>query len=586
MDDIAGSPDVLAGTSDFPADWRAAFFSDCTIPFAITSFGEGRFIDVNKAFETAFGWKRKDLLGATMVDVGFWRSSKERGAFLERFDPTARSPSQVVEVFARDGVPHRCRILASLQREKDVPVFFVVFVDVHEGDESSDRNFYTYHDPLTRLPNRALLLERLEHLIKRTFLPDACEKKSNPSAPNASAAACQMALLYVDLDRFKNVNDSLGHPMGDTLLQVVSNKMSALLRESDLLARIGGDEFIILLEAPITAAAAAGVARRVLSLFAAPITLQDQEIYMSASIGISLFPRDGADSETLIRHADLAMYKAKNEGRNTFRFYEAALGVGIKERMSIEHDLRGALKRNEFVIHYQPQISLSNSRLVGVEALLRWLHPERGLIPPGNFISIAEDIGIISDIGAWVLRESCRQLALWDKDGFDVNRVAVNLSVQQLEHSNLVAIVREALDENGLSPRRLELEVTESILMQKTERTLAVLTGLKTMGVRLAIDDFGTGYSSLGYLKSLPVHLLKIDYSFVRDIGHDASDEAITRAVIALSSSLGLETVAEGVEREEQENFLRREGCQIVQGFLYARPLPAEELRARFGVNH
>jgi EAL domain-containing protein (putative c-di-GMP-specific phosphodiesterase class I) len=361
--------------------------------------------------------------------------------------------------------------------------------------------------------------------------------------------------------------------------------MLHVLRESDLLARIGGDEFVILLEPPVTTTAVTGVANRILSRFSQPIPLQEREIYISVSIGISLFPKDGDDTESLIKHAEIAMFQAKSEGRAIFRFYGSELGAGILERVTLEHDLRGALQRREFVLYYQPQIALATSQLAGVEALLRWMHPERGVIPPVQIIPIAEDVGIISDIGAWVLEEACRQMAEWRAGGFEVPSIAVNVSAQQFKRSDLIAIIQEKLEKYRLLPHMLELEVTESILMHKTESILAVMGDIKKMGVRLAIDDFGIGYSSLGYLKSLPVQRLKIDASFVREIGFDSSDEAIIRAVIALSSSLGLETVAEGVERREQEQFLRSENCQFAQGFRYAHPLPASELQAHYARN-
>ncbi|MDR3213628.1 MAG: EAL domain-containing protein [Azoarcus sp.] len=699
----------LAFIPPFSPAHCSAIFYDCPIPFIITTLEEGRFVEVNAAFERTFGWKREELREKTSFDVGIWTNREERSVLLNRIALEGNMYSAAVIVACRDDAPRHYRMFAMRLDCGAVSYLFTAFNDIQgqldaEKDAQSNRNrflhlyntmldgyarvdtnrhflecnrsfremlgyteeellqltasditpaewhaldirieleqlahrgysdiyekehirkdgsifpvelqlyrsidtngnfdgfwgvvrdiserkrqqasidYLAYHDPLTQLPNRILLLEKLEHTLKRA------KRLANEHAPEmppgeADHQASQVALLFVDLDHFKNVNDTMGHPVGDTLLQIAASKMSHLLRESDFLARAGGDEFIILLEAPITTASAAGVANRVLALFAAPIMVQDQEIYMSASIGISLFPKDGDDSESMIKHADLAMFKAKDEGRSTFRFYGAELGAGILERMTLEHALRGALQRNELILYYQPQISLASGQIVGVEALVRWRHPERGIIPPGHFIPIAEDIGIISDIGGWVLQEACRQMAEWRDESLPILSMSVNISAQQFERSNLVAIVQEQLEKHRLPPHMLELEVTESILMHKTEHTLSALGGLKKLGVRLAIDDFGTGYSSLGYLKSLPVQRLKIDYSFVRDIGHDSNDEAITRAVIALSTNLSLETVAEGVEREEQEKFLRDAGCQIAQGFRYAHPLPATEIRAMF----
>ncbi|MDR1462783.1 MAG: EAL domain-containing protein [Azoarcus sp.] len=681
-------------------------FHGCTIPFTITTLDEGRFVEINMAFETAFGWKREELREKTAIEVGLWSNAENRRQFLEQIKRGNGMHPITLAAARRDGILHHYHTFSMQLSHEGRLYLFTAFIDIqdqidaekeardsrnhllqlydtmidgyarvdkhlriqecnrafremlgyteneilnltprditpsdwHKLDirieqeqlfrrgysdiyekeqlrkdgstfpielqlyrcldttgnydgfwgvirdiserkrQQADIDYISYHDSLTNLPNRALLLEKLEHALKR-----AKHLFPNPSSQGAQPEdGYQIALLFIDLDHFKNINDTMGHAVGDTLLQIAAEKMLHILRESDLLARVGGDEFVILLEAPITTIAVAGVAQRILSLFSIPIPLQEKEIYMSVSVGVSLFPKDGDDTESLIKHAELAMFQAKSEGRGVSRFYGAELGAGILERMTIEHDLRGALQRREFVLYYQPQITLATGQLAGVEALLRWIHPKRGLIPPGQFIPIAEDIGIISEIGAWVLQEACRQMAAWREDGFEVPSMAVNISAQQFERSNLIAIVREQLEKYSLPPHTLELEVTESILMHKTEMVIAALEGIKKMGVRLAIDDFGTGYSSLGYLKSLPVQRLKIDTSFIREIGLDNNDEAITRAVIALSASLGLETVAEGVESKEQEKFLRDENCPIVQGFRYAHPLPAEEIQARY----
>jgi diguanylate cyclase (GGDEF)-like protein/PAS domain S-box-containing protein len=686
--------------------YNDVIFHGCAIPFIITTLDDGRFVEANAAFETAFGWKREELRGKTATDIGLWINAENKDLFLERVKREDGMQPITLTATRRDGILHHYRTFAMRLNSEGVHYLFTAFIDIQnqidaEKEARDSRNhllqlydtmidgyarvgkdfhiqecnrafremlgyaeeeipnltprditppdwhkldirieqeqllrrgysdiyekeqlrkdgstfpielqlyrcldaagnydgfwgiirdiserkrqqanidYISYHDSLTNLPNRALLLEKLEHTLKRAkhLFPNTVNQSAQPED------GYQIALLFIDLDHFKNINDTMGHAVGNTLLQIAADKMLHVLRESDLLARMGGDEFVILLEAPITAAAAGSVAKRILALFSPPVLLQEKETYISASIGISLFPRDGDDTESLIKHAELAMFQAKSEGRAIFRFYGAELGAGMLERMTLEHDLRGALQRREFVLYYQPQVALATGRLAGVEALLRWIHPERGLIPPGQFIPIAEDIGIISDIGAWVLQEACRQMAEWRAEDFEVPGMAVNISAQQFERSNLIAIVREQLEKYRLPPHMLELEVTESILMHKTEMILAALGGIKKMGVRLAIDDFGTGYSSLGYLKSLPVQRLKIDTSFVREIGIDSNDEAITRAVIALSASLGLETVAEGVEREEQEQFLLNENCQIVQGFRYAHPLPAAEIQARY----
>ena len=428
-------------------------------------------------------------------------------------------------------------------------------------------DFLAHHDTLTRLPNRNLFLDRLEHALARTRR----ERQA-------------LAVLFVDLDRFKAVNDTLGHQVGDALLLEVTRRMLTAVRANDTLARIGGDEFLLLLESDATAQHAATVAGKIIELLTRPVAIDGQELIVTASIGISLYPEDGDDGGTLIRHADLAMYEAKEQGRNNFQFFTRALNEGALERLVMENALRGAVARNELTLHYQPQVDLASGTLVSVEALVRWAHPVHGLVPPGTFIPLAEDIGVIGDIGAWVLQTACRQLVDWDARGFSVPRVAVNLSTRQIDRDGLVAQVSQILDDTGLPATRLELEVTESMLIRDPAHSKTVLGALKALGVHLSVDDFGTGYSSLAYLKLLPLDRLKIDQSFVCDIGRDSNDETIIRAIIALGRSLGLETVAEGVEKPQQAEFLLHEGSQIAQGYHYARPAPAPEIETTWHV--
>jgi diguanylate cyclase (GGDEF)-like protein len=442
--------------------------------------------------------------------------------------------------------------------------YVAVFTDVsHIKRAQQALDFLVHHDALTNLPNRVLFRDRLEHGLQR-----------------ARRSGSQLALLLLDLDRFKVVNDTLGHPLGDALLRCAAERLRAATRESDTLARLGGDELAILLEDDASAHRAALVARRLQALFGEPLTLGEHELVVTASIGITLFPADGDDADTLIRHAERAMYDAKSLGRNTYRFFEPGLASGVVDALVMESALRVAVSRDQLALHFQPQVDMASGALAGVEALVRWRHPDLGLVPPGRFIPLAEEIGVIGEIGAWVLTEACRQMAGWEARGLAVPRVAVNLSVQQIERGDLVQAVSEALAEAGLAPERLELEVTESLIMREPERAQAVLRDLMDMGVQLAVDDFGTGYSSLAYLKRLSLDRLKIDRSFVGDIGVDAGSEAIVRAVIALARSLGLETVAEGVERQDQAVLLRREGCDIAQGYFYGYPVPAPELLA------
>ena len=433
-----------------------------------------------------------------------------------------------------------------------------------QAEEQLD--FLSHYDALTHLPNRDLLRDRLDHAIQRV-----------------RREGKKLALLMLDLDRFKMINESLGHSVGDALLKAVAARMVSQMRGGDTLSRVGGDEFILLLENDVNSHSASQVAMKWLHQIVQPIQVGETELAISASIGISLYPDDGVNADDLLSHADTALYKAKSQGRNNFQFYEQEMTAGVFEHLLMENALRGAVSRNELRVHYQPQIDFGSGKLCGVEALVRWQHPELGLVSPARFIPLAEEAGLIGMIGEWVLREACRQMLAWDAAGLHIPCVAVNLSVQQLERETLLPLVEDVLASSGLDGARLELEVTESMIMGESGQALNVLQGLRELGVKLAIDDFGTGYSSLSYLKRLPVHRLKIDQSFVRDIGQDSNGEAIVRAIIALGRSLGLETVAEGVEEPAQAEFLQAEACDVGQGYLYSRPVAADELSLHWG---
>jgi diguanylate cyclase (GGDEF)-like protein/PAS domain S-box-containing protein len=418
-----------------------------------------------------------------------------------------------------------------------------------------------HHDALTQLPNRTLLHDRLEHAIAR-----------------ARRAGESVALLFIDLDRFKTINDSLGHPVGDRLLQAVAARLLDCTRGADTVARIGGDEFVLLLEALERPEAARHVARKVLESLAEPVELGGHRLQVTPSIGICTFPADGEDVDTLMRNADTAMYHAKQAGRNTYQFFTAAMTEAVQRRLRLESDLRAALERDEFVVHFQPQLDLRSGAIVGFEALVRWRHPQRGMVPPAEFIPVAEEAGLIGAIGERVLRRACAQASAWRRAGHDRLQLAVNCSARQFQDERFVARVESILLEAGLPAARLELEITESIVMRRTEDVNARLLELERMGVRISIDDFGTGYSSLSYLKRLSIHQLKIDRSFVRDIGTDPDDAAIVNAIIAIAHTLGLKVVAEGVETPGQLAYLRAAGCDLGQGYLFSAPLPAEEV--------
>lgn len=446
-------------------------------------------------------------------------------------------------------------------REGEIIGAILVFHDVSEKRILMEKMIHqAYHDPLTGLPNRLLFNDRLS-----LALAQAHRNKK------------MLAVLFLDLDRFKLVNDMLGHAAGDKLLKEVAGKIAGCLRKSDTIARLGGDEFTILLPQPEDEDAVAKVARKILQTFEQPWILGEQEFHITASIGIALYPNDGEDAETLLKHADTAMYRAKDQGRNNYQLYTPAMNAKIIERLTMENDLRRGVKREEFLLFYQPQVNTKTGQIIGMEALLRWKHQERGLVYPAEFISLAEDTGMIIPLGEWVLRNACAQNKAWQDAGIRRVRVTVNLSACQFQQHNLVETVARVMSQTGLEPRWLELEITESALMQDMDLAIKTLQDLKEMGVRISIDDFGTGYSSLNYLKRLPVHALKIDRSFVRDITANPEDAAIVSTVIVLARNLNLKVIAEGVETEEQLAFLQQHQCCEMQGYLFSKPLPAEE---------
>jgi diguanylate cyclase (GGDEF)-like protein len=443
-----------------------------------------------------------------------------------------------------------------------------------KNDEERIRRL-AYYDSLTGLPNRVLFKENLERAL-------AHARRKNQ----------QVATLFLDLDRFKWVNDTLGHSVGDQLLQEFATRLNLTLRKSDsvsrncsaiplpALARLGGDEFTIILEEIGKPNDAALVAARLLKQVQRPFVLEGQEIRVTASIGISIFPEDGTDIVTLIKNADTAMYHAKESGKNNFQFYTRAMTQNAFEQMRLENQLSAALDRQEFTLHYQPQVEIATGRITCLEALLRWNNPELGLVPPGSFIPLAEETGLIVDIDAWVLDQACRQLKLWADAGHDQLRVSVNLSGKNFLQRTIVKTTRAALQKSGVFPGNLELELTEGVLMHDADETAAILGELKALGLTLAIDHFGTGYSSLGYLKRFKVDTLKIDPSFIQDLTCDADSAAIVTALVSLADSLKMSLVAEGVETREQLWMLRDLGCRRIQGFLYSHPLPAHEVGA------
>ncbi|MFZ6723640.1 GGDEF/EAL domain-containing response regulator [Undibacterium sp. Ji49W] len=418
------------------------------------------------------------------------------------------------------------------------------------------------HDFLTNLPNRALLNDRIAQAIGL-----------------AKRRGSFLAILFMDLDNFKHINDSLGHATGDKLLKSVTERLSACVRNSDTVSRQGGDEFVILVTDDKSAENAALTAEKLLKSLATPHHINKHELHVTSSIGISVYPSDGVDAETLIKNADTAMYQAKDKGRNNYQFFKPEMNVRAVERQVIEANLRVALVRNEFFLHYQPKINLKTGEITGAEALLRWQHPQWGMVPPIRFIGIAEDCGVIVPVGRWVLREACAQTRHWQDSGLDIATISVNISAVEFRRQDFVEGVKTILIETGLPPTCLQLEITESVLMRNAEGSIAILEQLKNMGIQLAIDDFGTGYSSLSYLNQFPIDVLKIDQSFVQDIGNNKTDSngIIASAVIAMGNSLKQKVIAEGVEEEEQLSFLKEQHCEEGQGYIFSRPVGAEQ---------
>ena len=439
-----------------------------------------------------------------------------------------------------------------------------VIQDITERKRQEARiEHLAYHDSLTGLPNRTMLMDRLAQALS-----------------HAQRTQQQVAVLFIDLDRFKLVNDSLGHDVGDQLLQDVARRLRSALRDDDTVARVGGDEFQVVLGNVAGAADAARVAEKLMRVLAESFVHEGQELHVTASLGVSLFPRDGASGELLLKYADIALYEAKGEGRNAYRFFSPEMNAQAHGRLRMENDLRRAVERRELELHYQPQLDLATGDVSAVEALVRWRHPVRGLIAPNAFIPMAEETGLVLGIGEWVLNEACRQVASWQREGVTLPRVAVNISARQLQRAGLDAAVRRALSLSGLPPDCLELEITESSVMLDPLHAQSVLQSLRDLGVLLSIDDFGTGYSSLAYLKRLPLDRLKIDRSFIGGIPTDSDDAAIVETIIVMTHKLGLRVIAEGVETLEQRLQLVRQGCDEMQGFLLAHPVPADELPA------
>ncbi|MGB5472061.1 MAG: EAL domain-containing protein [Gammaproteobacteria bacterium] len=521
-----------------------------------------RFMNVNQGARNNLGYTMEELHHLTPVDI---KPEVTREAFLETLEPLLDGSSQRVQFETvhsrRDGTCYPVEVNLQLSAPGAEQAFVAIVLDISERHATRKKlDHMAHHDSLTDLPNRLLFSDRLTHALQH--------HRRNQR---------QLALLFLDLDGFKKINDSLGHPAGDDLLKQVAQRLLHTAREGDTVARLGGDEFTIILEDLGDPDSVPEVAQRLLATLARPFHVSGREVFLGASIGISMYPQDGHDVTSLMKHADVAMFDAKTDGGNKYRFYLVDMTTAANKRLTMETDLRHALERNEFLLHYQPQVSLETGRIVGLEALLRWRHPQHGMVPPDLFIPVAEDAGLIESLGAWVMHAACTQARRWQDAPETPLRMAINLSGHQI-NDRLIRTVSKILADTGLEPHCLELEITESCIMHNAVATIEKLGELRKLGVRLAIDDFGTGYSSMSYLKRFPLNKLKIDRSFVQDIPHDRNDAAIIKAILALGHTLNLTVIAEGVETNEQRAFLCDNGCDEMQGYLFSPPRPAAEI--------
>lgn len=526
---------------------------------------------LNPVAEKMTGWSKAEAMGRPILEV--FRILNESTRKL------AANPVDVVLahnkvcglanhtlLIAKSGAEYAIEDSAAPIRDQDGNILGVVLVfhDVSDARQMAQKMTYlAEHDYLTDLPNRLLLTDRITQAISA-----------------AKRRGSKLAILFFDIDHFKRVNDTLGHEVGDQLLKVLSKKLQMCIRASDTLSRQGGDEFVVLLPELTDDAVPAEIAQKILFSIKDPISIANHELFITASIGIAVYPDDGDNVDVLTRHADAAMYHAKNSGRNNYQFFTKEMSARVAAQLTMENSLQKAIANNELLLFYQPKVSIKTGKIIGAEALIRWVHPQWGMMMPDRFIKIAEDSGLIRGIGHWVLREACTQNKKWQDSGLPEIPIAINVSVVELHHAHFTQEVTKVLLQTGLQPYHLELEVTESVAIQSEVTVINDLNKLKEMGVRLSVDDFGTGYSSLSYLKLLPVNTIKIDKSFIRDIQVDANDAAIVTAIIKMSQSLGLTVIAEGVETQAQLEFLQSHDCDEMQGYLFSRPLPADEFAA------
>jgi len=449
-----------------------------------------------------------------------------------------------------------------LNNNNEITNYISTGKDITDRIQDQERlNFLAHHDALTKLPNRALLMERVEHALIH------CKRRKK-----------SLAVLFLDIDRFKSINDSLGHAIGDKILSLSAERFSNSLRKDDTVARLGGDEFAILLEDIRSSDEVVQVVRNILNIAAKPITIEGRDLIVTSSIGIALFPEDGDDPGALMKNADIAMYRAKEQGRNNYQFYSEDMGKRAFEHLIIENNLHHALEREEFLLHYQPQIDLLQSRMVGAEALIRWQHPELGMVSPVNFIPVLEETGLIVPVGKWVLETACAALRKYINNTGNSISISVNMSSRQFSDPRLPDYISQALDDHALKPELLDIEITESVLIEHNNTIMENFSRLAEMGISLSLDDFGTGYSSLSYLKRFPINTLKIDRSFIHDVDTDSDDAEIVKAILAMAKSMNLKVVAEGIETVQQLDFIKKYNCGIAQGYLFSQAIPEADL--------
>lgn len=546
----------------------AATVFESTAEGVLITDTDQRISAVNRAFTEITGYSESEAIGQTprllasgQHDSAFYASMWHQLTAEGHWQGEISNRRKNGELY-----PSWLTVSAVRNKENLLTHFVAVFADISSLKHAQARlDYQAHHDPLTGLPNRTLFESRLQSALL-----------------HSEESGSLGAVLFLDLDRFKHINDSLGHPVGDLLLKGIAHRLKETLRDIDTVARLGGDEFIVLLPGLLQPSDAKAIANKLLACFSTPFEAGEHELYISPSIGSCVFPTDGTDVATLVKNADAAMYRSKAQGRNRVESYTRDLTEQASERIALEQELRRALDRNQLSLAYQPKISLLTHTVVGAEALIRWSHPTFGEVPPEHFIPLAEENGMILQIGEWVLEQACRQMGAWRKTCTPFGPMSVNLAGAQLRQPNLVERIEQLLTENGLVPDCLQLEITENFIMSQTQDALAVLHKLKQLGVQLAIDDFGTGYSSLSYLKRLPLDILKIDQSFIRGLPEDTHDAAIVCAIIALGRSMQLTVIAEGVETHEQQQFLSEEGCEQIQGYIISLPLQPDEFSERF----